>query len=180
MIRTKIAQILSPTRFVLAAGKEQDVKEGMEFIIYELGDPVYDPETKESLGELELHKGRLKIIHVQDRLSTAITLKREAYRQHAMSEILNPFAGRWVDEYEQLPIDQSTATATKVNLTVKVGDLVHAEMIGHAWLVHVCTLPVPDHSRESLRLFNHSSQNRAGPMFRPNSTQELEGKSKTV
>ena len=134
MIKTKIARILGPSRFVLAAGTEQDVKEGMEFIIYELTDPIYDPETKESLGELELHKGRLKVVHVQDRLSTAITSMRKTYCPSIFeaigaagilgSDTYGP--GRWVDEHEKLPIDQTAVTATKVDLTVKVGDLVRS------------------------------------------------------
>ena len=55
-------------------------KEGMEFIIYQLSDPVLDPETQEQLGRLELHKGRIKVVHVQDKLSTARTLIRKVYR----------------------------------------------------------------------------------------------------
>jgi hypothetical protein len=129
MIKTKIAQILGPTRFVLAAGNEQGVEEGMEFIIYKLTEPIFDPETKEPLGQLELHKGRVKVIHVQEKLSTAITLMRRRYspplfgpKEAAINEL-----GRWFDEREELPIDQSAvATATKVDLTVKIGDLVRS------------------------------------------------------
>jgi hypothetical protein len=116
MIQTKIAQILSPTRFVLAAGADQGVREGMEFIIYELSDPIFDPETKEPLGQLELHKGRVKVLHVQDKLATATTLPRKLYRPSFL----------WVEECEELPIDQTTATAVKSDLTVKVGDLVRS------------------------------------------------------
>jgi hypothetical protein len=129
MIHTRIAQIISPTRFVLAAGAEQGVQEGMEFIIYELSDPVIDPETKESLGRLELHKGRVQVIHVQDKLSMARTLPRRLYRP-GLSEILPSLLptteGRWIEEYEQLPIDETAATAVKADLTVKIGDLIRS------------------------------------------------------
>src|ERR1700730_7423831 len=80
MIKTKIAQILSPTRVVISAGAAQGVRPGMEFIIYELSGEIFDPETKESLGQLELHKGRVEVIHVQDKIATAITPTRSAYR----------------------------------------------------------------------------------------------------
>src|SRR5437773_10908753 len=118
MIKTKIAQIQSPTRFVLAAGKEHGVDEGMEFIIYKLTEPIYDPETKESLGQLELHKGREKVVHVQEKLATVITPMRNNFLFRM------PMDEPWLEEREELPIDQSAATATKVDLTVKVGDLV--------------------------------------------------------
>src|SRR5882724_6726445 len=106
MIHTKIARILSPTRVVLAAGQEHGVLEGMEFIIYELSDPIFDPETKESLGELELHKGRVKVIHVQENLSTAMTLPRKVYQPNlfeVLSRVPPSRTGQWVEQYEELP-----------------------------------------------------------------------------
>lgn len=129
MIKTTIAKILSPTRFVLAAGAQQGLREGMEFIIYELSDPIYDPETKEPLGQLELHKGRVKVIHVQDQLATATTMIRRAY-QPSMHELLGAFMprteGKWVETHEQLPIETSQATLVKSDLTVRVGDPVRS------------------------------------------------------
>jgi hypothetical protein len=128
MIRTKIARILSPTRFVLAAGAEDGVQEGMEFIIYELSDPIHDPETSEPLGHLELHKGRVKVIHVQDKLSTATTLPRKVYHPSIgdLLQLTRRFSwaheGGWVEHPEELPIDQSQAVAVKTDLTVRVGD----------------------------------------------------------
>jgi hypothetical protein len=120
MIMTKIAHILSPTRVVLAAGTEQGVQDGMEFIIYELSDPISDPETNESLGQLELHKGRVRVIHVQDKLSTAITLPK---RRPAL--LFMPFEGRWT-EREELSVEPSAATMVKEDLTVRVGDRVRS------------------------------------------------------
>src|SRR5437870_4764299 len=123
MVRTKIARILSPTRVVLAAGSEQGVEEGMEFVIYELSDPVTDPETQESLGQLELHKGRVEAIHVQDKMATAITVRRRVYRP-TFTEV---FTGTgWREEHERLRVDSSVETAVKADLTVRVGDLVRS------------------------------------------------------
>jgi hypothetical protein len=128
MIRTRIAQILGPTRFVLAAGADQGVQEGMEFIIYELSDTIYDPETNESLGQLELHKGRIKVIHVQEKMATATTLPRKGYRPPfgpSLGDALRMLREEF-GEYEHLPIEQPTATAVKADLKVKVGDLVRS------------------------------------------------------
>jgi hypothetical protein len=126
MIRTKIARILSPTRVVLAAGAEHGVRPGMEFIIYDLSDPIFDPDTKEPLGQLELHKGRVKVIHIQDKLCTAATLPRKVYIPGLFEAGPVGLAGRWEEEHERLPIDQNAATAVEPDLTVKVGDLVRS------------------------------------------------------
>src|SRR5260370_36133362 len=77
MIQTKIARINSSTEVILAAGSRQGVKEGMVFVIYELGDEIRDPETGESLGRLELVKGRVTVAHVQEKVSHAVTLSKE-------------------------------------------------------------------------------------------------------
>src|SRR5438093_56490 len=81
MIHTRIAKILSPTKVVLPVGAEHGVLEGTEFIIYELGEEIHDPETGESLGRLELHKGRVRVSQIQDKLCVATTHSRVVERQ---------------------------------------------------------------------------------------------------
>jgi hypothetical protein len=127
LIQTRIAQIVSPTQVVLAAGSDDGVEEGMEFVIYELSDPIEDPETKESLGQLELPKGRLKVVHVQDRISSARTMSRKVERQRDIMG-LDRYFGTWnwtETVYEQLPLDDSVAKKLPEpsRLTVKIGDL---------------------------------------------------------
>src|SRR5260370_40048980 len=107
MIQTKIAQILSPTRVVLAAGSEQGVKEGTEFVIFELSDPIFDPENGDPLGQLELVKGRVEVIQVQERLSRARTLTRRA-RCPSILDILPGDVRR--AEYTKPPIEQAAST----------------------------------------------------------------------
>jgi hypothetical protein len=123
MIQTKIAKILSPTRVVLSAGAEHGVQEGMVFVIYELGDAVQDPENGEPLGQLELHKARIKVVQVQERLSVATTLPRQVERTRLqISDIFAPYTET---VYPRLPLEESVATAVaeERKLTVKVGDL---------------------------------------------------------
>ena len=126
MIKTKVARIINPTTF-LAAGTLQGVKEGMEFIIYELTDPIFDPESNEPLGELELHKGRVRVTNVQEKLSQALTLPRKRYLS-GLRELFDVrlAGGRWVEEHEPLPVEEGTAVATQTELKVRVGDLVRS------------------------------------------------------
>lgn len=122
MIQAKVARILSPTRIILSAGSEQGVREGMVFVIYQLGDPIIDPETHESLGQLELIKGRVKVYHVQDKLCHASTFSRTETRVIDPLEILQALGPRKVEEtvFEQLKVD--SALAVQTDLTVRVGD----------------------------------------------------------
>lgn len=84
MIQTKVAKILNPTSVILAAGSDDGVKEGMEFVIYSLSETICDPETGEDLGQLELVKGRVYAVHVQDKLTWAQT------KSHAVETVIDP------------------------------------------------------------------------------------------
>jgi hypothetical protein len=120
MIETKIAKIVSPTMVILAAGSEEGVKEGMEFLIYELGDEIRDPENGESLGRLELPKGRVRVQHVQDKMSFATTPSRE-------TRVPDWFAfGSVKRTQEELRIDKNAATLVQPDLTVRIGDQVRS------------------------------------------------------
>jgi hypothetical protein len=121
MIKTKVAQILSPTQVVLAAGAKDGVKEGMPFIIYELSDVILDPETNEPLGQLELVKGRVEASHVQDKICVATTLTREVSRPRFPLTVFHDYTEVPV----KLPVDESVV-AVKNDLKVRVGDLVRS------------------------------------------------------
>ena len=86
MIHTKVAKVLNSTSVILATGSDEGVKEGMEFVIYDLSETILDPETGEDLGKLELVKGRVYAVHVQDKLTWAQTKSRTVER------VINPMA----------------------------------------------------------------------------------------
>lgn len=69
ILKGNIVRILDQYRVVINLGKKDGVSENMKFIIYELGEEIRDPIGRKSLGQLELVKGRIKIIHVQEKMS---------------------------------------------------------------------------------------------------------------
>ena len=116
MIQTKVAKIVSPTELILAAGAEDGVEEGMEFIVYSLSDPVTDPETGEELGRIEIVKARLLAAHVQDHMTTART-KSRVKRAHVWARALESEM-----EADQMAVEKSEPFRTH-DLVVRVGDL---------------------------------------------------------
>ena len=127
MIETKVAQILTSKKVILAAGAEQAVAPEMTFVIYELGEEVKDPETGESLGRLELHKARVKVTQVQPRFSIATTIPHEVTRTRDLIPRFTIQQEYTELVYPELPLDKATATAlAEPKLTVKVGDLAHS------------------------------------------------------
>ena len=69
-IKYKIAKVVDEYTLVINAGKNQGIKSGFKFLIYSIGEDIKDPDTEESLGNLEVIKGIGKVSHVQDNIST--------------------------------------------------------------------------------------------------------------
>ena len=120
MVKTAVARIFSPRHVALSAGARDGVKEGMVFVIYALGDPIFDPSTGDSLGQLEIVKGRVRVVNVQDKVCQATTLSRTA------SELVNPLENllgtrrEFKTTQDELKVDDLQPFT--VDLTVRVGD----------------------------------------------------------
>ena len=66
----KVAKVLDNKTIVINRGFEDNVKKGDSFLIYALGEDIFDPETGENLGKLEIVRGRAIAEHVQEKLAT--------------------------------------------------------------------------------------------------------------
>jgi hypothetical protein len=66
----RVVQVLDEYKIVINKGIDDEVEEGDNYLIFALGDEIVDPETKENLGRLEVVRGKARVIHVQERLST--------------------------------------------------------------------------------------------------------------
>lgn len=62
----KVAHVISKFKLVLNIGTDDGYKAGDRFLIYQLSDfDIEDPDTHQSLGKLELVRGRGVITHIQ-------------------------------------------------------------------------------------------------------------------
>jgi hypothetical protein len=127
-METKVVKVINETTVVIGAGKEQGVQEGMEFILFEVGEEIFDPETNESLGKLEIVKGHVFVTNVQERLSVAQTESNVVTRTkvHSPGENFMRLAGYRTEEYQvreenRLKVEQSDRDYAK-RVVVRVGD----------------------------------------------------------
>ena len=65
----KIAKVVDEYTVVINKGKDEGIQLNQEVVIYTLGDEVLDPDTKKSLGHIEIVKGRGKIIYLQEHMA---------------------------------------------------------------------------------------------------------------
>lgn len=73
----KVTAILNPTKLVINRGSVDGVKIDNVYVVFSLGESLSDPDTGEILGELEIVKGKGKVIHVQERIATIETFEYE-------------------------------------------------------------------------------------------------------
>lgn len=76
----RVVQILSGSQLALNAGANEGIEINDEFIIYGLGSKdIYDPETNENLGKLEIYRGTGRAIYVQDTMCILEALSPSAF-----------------------------------------------------------------------------------------------------
>lgn len=66
----KVAKVRDEYCLVLNKGSKNGLKVGQRFLIYSIGEEIFDPDTKESLGQLEIVKGTGKVTHLQPTMAT--------------------------------------------------------------------------------------------------------------
>ena len=129
MIRTTIATVVDPTTVVIAAGADHGVREGMEFVIYDLSETIRDPETDEDLGRLELVKGRVVAEHVQEKTTIARTRAKQEFGRTRVMSIEDYLRAVYTAALsapirEELKIEGAPPTVAETDRTVRVGDKV--------------------------------------------------------
>ena len=132
MIMGKVARILSDEEVVLNVGSEDDVTEGMEFVIFSVseGDRIVDPETGADLGAIETTKGRVKVHHVQDRISRARTLTYQARIPGLEESLKSSIPGLFPTPFEtrrrKLQVPKGQVREFAEDVLVKTGDNVRS------------------------------------------------------
>lgn len=93
----KIVKVLNDLKVVMNAGSKQKIVKGQKFLIYELSnEEIIDPDTKKSLGFLEIVKGTGVVTHVQENMSTI-----EAFELETSSKTIR-HSGLFGDNIEEV------------------------------------------------------------------------------
>lgn len=93
-IEGKIAKILNTRELVINRGSEDGVDVDMEFAVIEPRLSIIDPETHETLGELEREKIRVRVFETYPKFSLARTFEtyQEVNPESAISGLARTFS----------------------------------------------------------------------------------------
>lgn len=120
----KVARIIDDYSCVINRGAKDGLELDQEYFIIELGEVIFDPDTKEELEQLHIVKGSARIETMQERIATLKTsevnvIRAAIRRRKNTSDIRSIFAG--LNEYETV---EPAITEPKKFLNLKVGDLI--------------------------------------------------------
>ena len=134
-IRGKVATLLNAREIAINKGTTDGVLVGMYFDVMDADETdITDPDTGETLGSIERSKIRLKIVHVQEKLSVAATYRSERVNLGGDGGHLDAALGfgpvaralmppKWVTRYETFEKDEESSTSfEEKNSKVKIGD----------------------------------------------------------
>lgn len=101
ILRGKVIKVIDEYKLVINRGSDDGVTKNDKFLIYHLGEELFDPDTKESLGELEIVCGEGKPEHIQLRVTTLVTAKSETTKSKTVikrSGLDSAIFGRNIEE----------------------------------------------------------------------------------
>jgi hypothetical protein len=78
----RIVKVINDFDIVINKGSNDGVSEYMNFLVYELGDEIIDPVTNKSLGTLEIAKGKFRVKHIQESLTTLESDEYDIEKSH--------------------------------------------------------------------------------------------------
>lgn len=117
--------------FVINKGSQHGVQMFHTFLIIEVGDEIFDPETDESLGRLEIVKGEVKPQHIQEKMTTLVSNEHtktpdRKETKYSRSSISDPFTNLYRIRNREIPIETVITGELKVKpiKNVKIGDCV--------------------------------------------------------
>jgi hypothetical protein len=105
----RVIKIINQFQVVLNKGSLDGINEFQKFLVYELGDEIEDPKTKKKLGRLEIVKGRIKPLHIQENMTSA---ESDEYTTEKSQKLIS--YSSFVESQKQKPL----------NKQMKVGDWV--------------------------------------------------------
>lgn len=133
-IRGKVIRITGPNSLIINAGEEHGVSKGMRFVVFEEGDEILDPETRESLGKIEFIKAEVEVKSTHPKFSVVVSPKRTVSTLDLSGLVNLAYAiGKYTTvEQEPLPVDPEDISPVPEpkEKKIKIGDPVRQIVVG--------------------------------------------------
>lgn len=125
----KIIRILNDMEIVINGGHDNDLQEGDLLEIFVVGEEIIDPDTSESLGTLDIIKGKVEIKTLYPKMALCKSAEfikvKESSPLEQMTKTFAFYTSKEVEKRVPLNVDLTQAQQLKkVDKLIKVGDLI--------------------------------------------------------
>lgn len=125
----KIVRILNDMEIVINGGHEHGLKEGELLEIFVIGEEIKDPETSESLGTLDIIKGKVEIKTLYPKMSLCESAEFKVVKEkgplYGIAQQMSIYGTTEVEKQVPLNVDLKQAQKVKeIDMAIKLGDMV--------------------------------------------------------
>lgn len=125
----KVIRILSDTDLIINLGSEDNVRYDDSFEVYEPGEEIIDPRTRESLGKFDYVKATVEAKNIHEKFTVVrhVTESHETVSHGGLSALSQMTKEITRTTIHSLPIDKEQVTPQNVkNKSIQVGDPVRS------------------------------------------------------
>ncbi len=131
----KVVKLVDNDKLAINIGSQDGIKKNDIFIIFEKQEEIFDPDTQESLGNLEVPKLKMQVFNIQDKITllessetkiiTDKKIKRTIKKQSNQNKLLYAGLGRMFNDEEETIIEEEPKKQiiTTHERNIKVGDI---------------------------------------------------------
>lgn len=87
-ITGRVVKLLGDGQLLINVGLDAGVKVGDGFVIFELGDEIVDPDSGQSLGQLERVKAQLVVFHAQPLMAQLVPIDERDGEARVLSAVM--------------------------------------------------------------------------------------------
>jgi len=119
----KVAEVINQTQIIINKGSTHGLQVGQHVFIYSIGKEIFDPDTRESLGNMEISKGRGVISSVLEKQSAVTAIKIEVPESVILKKQSDGFMS-FMHGMQKTEEERKLVEKTIPFESVEVGDLV--------------------------------------------------------
>ena len=103
-MEAKVIKIVDDFKLAINKGSDDSITKNDIFIIFEKGEELFDPDTNESLGFLEIPKLKMRVFNIQNKLTLLESMETQTITDKKIKKTIKKQSGGKNDLYRRLGV----------------------------------------------------------------------------
>lgn len=101
-MEAKVIKIVDDVKLAINKGADDGITKNDIFIIFEKGEELFDPDTNESLGLLEIPKLKMRVFNIQNKLTLLESMETQTITDKKIKKTIKKQSNNKNDIYRRL------------------------------------------------------------------------------